>query len=508
MNKEGRRESAGDQPGQPYLSVVVAARNDDHGGNMLRRMQAFVDAWVSQARRYDLPSELVIVEWNPPPDRERLIDALRWPLDLSPSEVRFVEVPAEVHRCFPNADAIPLHQMIAKNVGIRRARGEFVLVTNLDIVFSSDLMRFFAERRLESVMYRMDRFDVSNDLPGRGSLDELLAYCESNVLRVFASEGDFQLSRNGSRKLESPDIVPAEAGIRFGAGWSSPQELDGQHYRWVEPAAELFLDQPGSLASCLTLTAEVGPSAGVNPVTLQVLDPAGSILAEASVTGRCDLRLRLPAEIDSTKLIIRVHGSNLPLTRYPRILNLRVLTLDWEHASGSISEFTAQRGQWQIEVVAHRPAFDWSSSYYAASPFAPEITNAAYLHTNACGDFTLLSRRDWASLRAYPELPISPMHIDAFFCYAAHHAGIRQAILREPKRIYHIEHLSGAGWTPEGEKVRTARIAAKGLLEISYSEFAKWVDLMRRFNAPVIFNADNWGLRDISLPERALAKHP
>jgi len=504
MNKQSPREDLRYELRQPYLSVVVAARNDDHGGNMLQRMQAFVDAWVGQAKRYHLSSEIVIVEWNPPADRPRLIEALQWPHELPPCEIRFVEVPAEVHRRFPNADMIPLHQMIAKNVGIRRARGEFVLVTNLDIVYSAELMQFFAEQRLESVMYRIDRHDVANNLPGNTSVDELLSFCESHILRVFAGEGDFQLSRNGFRNLESHDIVSHQAGIRFGAGWSPVQELDGERFRWIESDAELFLERSSAISPRLTVAAEVGPSAGTMPITFQVLDTAGSVLAEAKVTGRCDLCLHVPAEMSSTKLLIRAQGSDLPLTRYPRILNLRVLRLDWDHAP----ESAFPRGQWRLDVVASSSAFDWSRSYYATSPCAPEIANAAYLHTNACGDFTLLSREDWTSLRGYPELPISPMHIDAFFCYAAHHAGIQQSILREPRRIYHIEHLSGAGWTPEGEEVRMARVASKGLFEISYSEFTKWVDLMRRYNAPVIFNGDNWGLGDVSLSERSLAPRP
>jgi len=63
----------------PYISVVVAARNDNHGGNMIGRMQAFVDSWIGQARRHDLSSEIIVVEWNPPADRPRLRDALRPP---------------------------------------------------------------------------------------------------------------------------------------------------------------------------------------------------------------------------------------------------------------------------------------------------------------------------------------------------------------------------------------------------------------------------------------------
>ncbi len=160
--------------------------------------------------------------------------------------------------------------------------------------------------------------------------------------------------------------------------------------------------------------------------------------------------------------------------------------------------------EWRLDVLDARPAFDWAASFDAASPFAPDIRNAAYLHTNACGDFTLLSRDDWFSLRAYPEFPIWPMHIDALFCYAAHHAGVRESILREPMRIYHVEHSSGAGWTPEGEQERVARIRSKGLSELSYPAFVKWVDLMRRYDSPLIFTRENWGLGDFVLPEESV----
>jgi len=109
--------------------------NDDHGGNLLGRMQVFVDAWINQAKRHNLSSELIIVEWNPPAGRERLAKALRWPIDTGPCQVRIIEVPPEVHARYQQAAALPCTKMIAKNVGIRRARGEFILSTNIDIVF-------------------------------------------------------------------------------------------------------------------------------------------------------------------------------------------------------------------------------------------------------------------------------------------------------------------------------------------------------------------------------------
>jgi hypothetical protein len=145
----------------PYISVVATARNDDHGGNLLGRMQVFIDAWINQAKRHRLSSELILVEWNPPRERERLAAALRWPPDTGPCQVRIIQVPPEVHARYRHAAALPLYQMIAKNVGIRRARGEFILATNIDIVFSDELMMFLSERRLEkSRMYRIDRTDV------------------------------------------------------------------------------------------------------------------------------------------------------------------------------------------------------------------------------------------------------------------------------------------------------------------------------------------------------------
>ena len=56
--------------------------------------------------------------------------------------------------------------MIAKNVGIRRARGQFILATNIDILFSDELAEYLATRRLEhGRMYRIDRHDAMSDVP-------------------------------------------------------------------------------------------------------------------------------------------------------------------------------------------------------------------------------------------------------------------------------------------------------------------------------------------------------
>lgn len=175
------------------VSFVVTARNDNHGGNLLRRMQIFVTGLLDQARRFGLESELILVEWNPPADRPRLADALTWPETDGPCRVRIVEVPESLHRRFLYADRLPLFQMIAKNAGIRRARGEFVLATNIDLLFNDDLVRFLASGELErDCMYRIDRHDVPADVPVGVTVEAQLEYCRRNVIRVNARDDTFE----------------------------------------------------------------------------------------------------------------------------------------------------------------------------------------------------------------------------------------------------------------------------------------------------------------------------
>lgn len=484
----------------PYLSVVIAARNDNHGGDMLHRMQAMLDSWIVQAEQYELESEIVVVEWNPPEDRPRLREALRWPQFAERCDVRFIEVPSAVHASLRNSAAIPLHQMTAKNAGIRRSRGEFVLATNLDVICSAELMRFLAQRELQpGAMYRMDRYDVSRDLPMHASIDELLEFCSTHRLRVFAREGDFQLSPDGTRMLEAEDIISKDCGAYFGAGWSPVESSLGERYRWVDPEAEFWIDQRGAGARGIALDAEVGPSAGSDPVAIEIVDQMGSLVAEGEVRGRCRLHACFRRPL-SGRVLFRTRGRTFPLSNHPRIVNLRVFTVDLpkhDHADATPSG--------RLQVIDSGDAFDWSRSQSPASPEASAVKNADHLHANAAGDFTLLSRTNWFALRGYAELPISPLHMDYLFCYSAYHAGLRESILSEPMRIYHVEHASGAGWTPEGEPERAARVRRAGIAEMTHAYVARFVDLMRRYDGPILFNGTNWGMGDFHFTERTLS---
>ena len=182
----------------PYLSVVVCSRNDDHGGNFLARFEVFAHHLTAQCERHGLQAELVVVEWNPQKDREPLGEAIQWPSPTPSCPIRIIQVPEEQHRRFDNSDKLPLHQFIAKNVGIRRAQGDFVVASNIDIIFSDELIAGMAKGNLEpESFYRAGRHDVSPMVPVEAGASEQLGFCARNVIRIHEKFGSRDL-RNGN----------------------------------------------------------------------------------------------------------------------------------------------------------------------------------------------------------------------------------------------------------------------------------------------------------------------
>lgn len=324
--------------GAPRVSFVVGSRNDDHGGDPRRRTELFVHGLAALAARVGLAAELVIVEWNPPPGRSPLRDALTWPADPGPLAIRVVTVPAGVHARIANADRLAFFQMIAKNVGIRRARGEFVVASNIDLLFSEELIWFLAHGPLDpGAVYRVVRLDLGlRDLPPGLDIEEQLALCSLNVARVC--------------------------------------EVDGS----VEPAAA-------------TLRARLGHPAG-----------------------------RFPGFAPAT---------------------LAALLTD---------------------AVRPRPHFE------------------------ACGDFTMLARAQWERLRGYPELPLQSMHQDSILLKMAMVSGLRQVVLPDPMRMYHIEH--GMGWGAVEDRPRIMSVPSLG-----DDDIARWLGQLEAAGRPLTPNPEDWG---------------
>jgi hypothetical protein len=212
----------------------------------------------------------------------------------------------------------------------------------------------------------------------------------------------------------------------------------------------------------------------VKSVELQFRDHEGRVRAAATIHTRQQLHIRLPLLLGRTA-VVELHAAGGP----PSAPLFRVFRWAWSAAPENSKVLTGAK----------------------PVPDAP----AAFLHTNTCGDFTLMAREHWFDLRGYPEFDMYSFHIDSLLCYAAHHGGATEEMLSDPLRIYHIEHGKGSGWTPEGESKLFGRLQDRGLPWLEYSELVGWIDQMRRLNCPLIFNRESWGLADLDLPETTLS---
>jgi hypothetical protein len=419
--------------GTPYLSVVATARNDNHGGDLLQRMQVFVTGLAEQCKRHKLEAELILVEWNPPEDRPRLADALEWP-DTPWCSIRIVEVPHDVHARLEYSDRLPLFQMIAKNVGIRRARGEFVLATNVDILFPDALMEELARRDLQpDLLYRVDRYDVEIAPDPSLPIDETLRLSQEHVVRICARMGTTDL-------------------------------LSGTFYR-IYPSRRLPLWARRLRYYWQGLIRRLRD---LGPLLSRVLRRA--------------LR-ELVIAVNACVAWVRGFVAILQRGRAPSPPTV-------EHPSFHIS--SARRAPRQIGRTLVAQARLIGVAWKAEAARIP-------LHTNASGDFTLLSRQAWGVTRAYPELEMFSMHLDALFLYQAHYAGFAEKEFTQP--IFHIEHSHGFKPAPHEVRTLNTRLERAAIGQIMNGQYMRWITEMYRTQSPLTFNSETWGLADDELLE-------
>jgi hypothetical protein len=129
------------------------------------------------------------------------------------------------------------------------------------------------------------------------------------------------------------------------------------------------------------------------------------------------------------------------------------------------------------------------------------------LHTNACGDFTLLSKSDWFLLRGYAEWPMYSFHIDSILLYQAWLAGIREYYVGRDAPVYHIEHGFASGYVAENPTPLFDRLKSMGVPFLDWnSEVAPLIKSMRSKKVSdnsnfYLLNDENWGLVNFELKE-------
>ena len=174
------------------LSIVVTCRNDNHGDGFSDRLNAFINGLDLLVRQHGYDVELIIVEWNPPRESAPLRDMFVTREKRKHMTIRNVIVPPEVHQRFQYWESTNIFQWMAKNIGIRRARGGFVLCTNCDILFSHALFSAMQPDRLGvGKLYRAVFYNVSRDILDLKDVDQMIQRaCHYSIARHGARYRD------------------------------------------------------------------------------------------------------------------------------------------------------------------------------------------------------------------------------------------------------------------------------------------------------------------------------
>jgi hypothetical protein len=192
------------------ISIIITGRNDDYGGHFEQRCISALRSNVGAFEKFDIPYEVIFIEWNPirakPLISEKLV--VQFP------KMRAVIVGSDLHEAYSTNANMLFHESAAKNVGIRFAMGESLLLLNADIVLPVELvgkLRSLNTRR--RVLYRARRidvkaFDFENGIPRGFISNGEENYCPIDYL---GAAGDFCYA---SRSLLT-DLTGYDEEIRF-----------------------------------------------------------------------------------------------------------------------------------------------------------------------------------------------------------------------------------------------------------------------------------------------------
>ena len=142
-------------------SAVIVSRNDGYGGYQLKRFHLSLMSLLSN---FD---EVIVVDWN---SKDRTLvevhnDAFGFNREMN--EHRFsklkeiVVTPAQIAKQWPHVSHLALVEVLARNIGIRAATGDWILSTNPDCIITKQLPVDKLDRQ---TMYTCPRRDIDTQI--------------------------------------------------------------------------------------------------------------------------------------------------------------------------------------------------------------------------------------------------------------------------------------------------------------------------------------------------------
>ncbi len=214
LSEDKLRNSYGSSTRRPFLSIVLAGRADTYRGNPMKQACLGLRSIAMNANAVQIPTEVVFVDYNSPSGGSVLqhllpcfngVQAVHSFVTLRVVVVPLwvLQIPAAITS---DGELLAFNEYVAKNVGIRRASGTYVIVSNPEVFLPSLLWRQFAlNPRLffrTNLLVSSDRRDSWGNIePGYASIKELEQRVDAGVRVVWS-----HLQHDGSTLPRATDL--------------------------------------------------------------------------------------------------------------------------------------------------------------------------------------------------------------------------------------------------------------------------------------------------------------
>ena len=121
------------------LSIVLGGRDDNYGENFIERLSQAVSTNLKLLDESGIDYEMIVVDFNPIEEKYLYKNNLLKD-SLSHPKVKNVILDNSVILA-ENLYPTTYYEYFAKNAGIKRSTGDFIFVTNSDIMLSTDLIK-------------------------------------------------------------------------------------------------------------------------------------------------------------------------------------------------------------------------------------------------------------------------------------------------------------------------------------------------------------------------------
>ena len=134
------------------LSAVVVTRNDNYGGNLNDRAIFCLNSLVNT---FD---EVILIDWNS--DKGPLLWDINDKIEKT-DKLKHIVISPEVAKHLTNFDphAQVCNEVLGRNIGIRRATGDYIVSTNIDVIAPKreDLEKAIEEQFNDNTFYTISR---------------------------------------------------------------------------------------------------------------------------------------------------------------------------------------------------------------------------------------------------------------------------------------------------------------------------------------------------------------